>query len=125
MSYRDRYKYIKVAGQKLWTRHKIITSLKKIFGLGVGKILKICSVLGLHYTTRLYTLTSIQFSKLKFLVERHNFVGKQLQQIIIWKINKIKRMNSYKSFRHKLRLPVRGQRTRTNAQTQKKKKTIW
>lgn len=100
----------------------IQSAVMSTFGIGQGKALKILDTLCINPKRRFFELTQTQISRLS----RHisvNFAG-QIDSALRREINeKIKHMfeiRSYKGSRHKKGLPVRGQRTHTNARTRKK-----
>jgi len=111
---------IDIPGDKvLWV------SLSYIFG--IGKVLgrKTCEDNGLNPQMRARELTEDQISRLNAYIDDNIIVEGQLRQQIVQNINPLKKIQCYRGIRHIKGLPVRGQRTRTNARTRKgKKKTV-
>ena len=98
----------------------IQSALTRIYGIGFWRVKKITSALCINLNKRFYELTPTQISKLSKFVVSHHKVGTTLQREINENIKSLIKIRCYKGLRHKNRLPVRGQRTHTNAQTQKK-----
>jgi len=106
-----------------YSDHLGLNRFKQIFGINKKKFKKYCIFFGLNPRTIVFFLKYKNVKKIvkKFLNE---FYGKPLRNYIrrvfffLWKIR------SYRGFRHKVHLPARGQRTRTNARTKRKLKWL-
>lgn len=98
----------------------------KLYGININLIFKALTVLGFSYNN-LYYNKKIKLSEkellllYKFLLS-HFITDLKLRDKIFMNIKKLKTLKTYKGFRHKYFLPVNGQRTKTNAQTWKRKK---
>lgn len=114
----------RIAGIDIPNEKRIDIALTYIFGIGdkVAKdILKIAKV---EPNIRTKNLTSDEFKRIQAAVETLPTEG-ELRKIVRDNIETLKRIQSYRGTRHSMGLPVRGQRTRTNARTRKgKRKTI-
>ena len=111
---------IDIPGDKvLWV------SLSYIYGIGPALGRKICADLNLNPQMRARELTEDQISHLNAHIDEKYLVEGQLRQQVLQNINRLKKIQCYRGIRHIKGLPVRGQRTRTNARTRKgKKKTV-
>lgn len=107
-------------GVKLKTNKKLGLGLKDIYGLNDNRIKQICNKLGLSLKKPLSHLTNKELKRLKRYIELNFLIGKALQQAMREDLNNLVEIQSYRGFRHKLNLPVRGQRTWSNAKTQRK-----
>jgi small subunit ribosomal protein S13 len=96
----------------------IYFSLTKIFGIGQFQSFLICKKLGLSYNSKLYNLTPDQIVKLiKFIESLNLLINSNLKKSKIMITKKLVQIKSYKGIRKLRGLPVRGQRTHTNAKT--------
>jgi len=95
-------------------------SLTKIVGIGKTKSKKICYELGIQSSCTLQLLQDSQYKKLRKLLNLE-LTGKRLVQKQRSDINQLIQKRCYRGIRHKNNLPVRGQRTHSNAKTQKKR----
>jgi small subunit ribosomal protein S13 len=100
---------------------KIIIGLTKIYGIGPSNSKYICKNLGFTENVCMHHLTSIQIFKLaKFLDNLDINTGLDLKQQISNFKKRLLTIKSYRGIRHNYGFPIRGQRTRTNAQTSKR-----
>lgn len=99
----------------------IYFSLTKIFGIGKFQSVLICKKIGLAYNSKLSKLTSNQIIKLVKLIENSSLlINSNLRKYKITLINKLIQIKTYKGIRRLHGLPIRGQRTHTNAKTASK-----
>jgi small subunit ribosomal protein S13 len=99
---------------------KIKTELKKIYGLNSFLINKLCKDLGFNSSSSLKELKTSHVAFIQNWVISNNIViNDDLKKIIFDNKKKLISLKCYKGFRHEEGLPTRGQRTRTNAKTQK------
>jgi len=94
-------------------------SLTSIFGIGYSKSKKICYQLGIQPKCNFSLLTRNQYKKLRKLLNSE-ITGKRLSRSINANITALKKKRCYRGTRHRNKLPVRGQRTHSNAKTQKR-----
>jgi len=104
---------------------EIRSSLQLIYGVGLYKSLLICSKIGLSYPFLLKYLNIYNRALLIFVLDFFTWVEIRLKRLIYYNIKKYYEIQCYKGIRHKDSLPVRGQRTRSNAKTKKRFKIIW
>ena len=101
----------------------VFLALKGVFGIGYSRSFFICKQLGFGFNLKINELSDDQIAKLLKLIESSNFIItsdlKKLKQLTTKKLIAIK---SYKGLRRINGLPVRGQRTHTNARTAKRNK---
>lgn len=99
----------------------IYFSLTKIFGIGKFQSFLICKKIGLSHNSKLSKLTSNQIIKLVKLIENSSLlINSNLRKYKITLINKLIQIKTYKGIRRLRGLPIRGQRTHTNAKTASK-----
>jgi small subunit ribosomal protein S13 len=103
---------------------EIRSSLQLIYGIGWYKSILICSKMGLAYPFLFKNLNSYNKHLLSFILDFYTWLEVRIKRIIYQNIKKYFDIESYVGIRHKDRLPVRGQRTRTNAKTKKRFKYL-
>ena len=114
----------RIAGVDLQDKWKVDYALTKIKGIGWSLSKKILTELKLDDSKRVADLTPDEISKLAAKVEEYPTEGKLLRQIRE-NVSRLRAIGSYRGLRHTRGLPVRGQRTRTNARTKRcKRKTV-
>jgi small subunit ribosomal protein S13 len=96
----------------------IVIGLTNIYGIGFTRSKLICHKLGINPLSQPKDLINKQLSKLGKLINRYS-IEMDLKKNIKNNIQKLINLGTYRGLRHKLGLPVRGQRTRSNARTQK------
>lgn len=100
-------------------------SLSYLYGVGKGVALRLCHQLGLDPCIRAGELPEDSIGKINAYLDREVVVEGQLRRGIQQDIGRLKDIKCYRGMRHRRNLPVRGQRTRTNARTRKGvKKTV-
>lgn len=114
----------RIAGIDLPNEKRLDVALTYIYGIGSKVAAKIIAKLHLDPAIRAKNLTSEQVNLLQKEIETIPVEG-ELRKIVNENIQILKRIQSYRGLRHSMRLPARGQRTRTNARTLKgKRKTV-
>lgn len=103
---------------------EIRSSLQSIYGIGWYKSILICSKIGLSYPFILSNLNAYNRHLLSFVLDFYTWLEVRIRRVIYQNIKKYYEISSYVGIRHKDNLPVRGQRTRTNASTKKRHKII-
>jgi len=93
--------------------------LTYIFGIGLPTSKKILRVTGVNPDTRVKDLTEEESRKLRREIEEHHKVEGDLRREVSMNIKRLMDIGCYRGQRHKLGLPVRGQKTKTNARTRK------
>ena len=94
-------------------------SLTYLFGVGPAIATELCEKAGIDGTKRARDLAEDELGRLAALLERDYTVEGPLRRQIQQNINRLREIRCYRGIRHRLGLPVRGQRTRTNARTRK------
>lgn len=110
---------MRIAGVDLPKQKKIKIALRYIFGIGPTTAMKILRDVGIDPELRVSELTEEDASKIRQEIERNYKVEGALRQEISENIKRLVAINCYRGIRHKRGLPVRGQRTHTNARTRK------
>lgn len=110
---------MRIAGVDLPKQKKIKIALRYIFGIGPTTAMKILRDVGIDPELRVNELTEEDASKIRQEIERNYKVEGALRQEISENIKRLVAINCYRGIRHKRGLPVRGQRTHTNARTRK------
>lgn len=96
----------------------ILIALQRIYGIGKTRSMKICQKVGLEQSTRVKELDDDMVRKLQDAVNEYTTEG-DLRREVSMRIKRLKDIGTYRGKRHRAGLPVRGQRTRTNARTRK------
>jgi len=92
-------------------------SLSYIYGIGVASARKVVAAAKIDPKKRVKDLTTEEFNQLKDFIEKTYKVEGELRQSIKQNINRLKEISCYRGSRHLRRLPVRGQRTKTNSRS--------
>ena len=109
----------RVAGVDLPAEKPVQIGLTAIFGIGRRTALKIIEKIDIEKGKRVKDLTNEEVDKIRHLIEGEYKIEGELKSEIRQNINRLKDIKCYRGMRHKRGLPVRGQRTRTNARTRK------
>ena len=107
----------RIAGVTLPAQKRIDIALTYIYGIGRVSAMNIIATSGVPADTRVKDLTDAQADKLRDLVEKQHKVEGDLRREVLGNIKRLKEIKSYRGDRHSRRLPVRGQRTKTNNRT--------
>ena len=114
----------RIAGVDIPNEKRIVVSLTYIYGIGDTTAKKICAAVNVSEDIRTKNLTDEQLTALRSEVSKYQTEG-DLRRETALNIKRLMDIGCYRGLRHKRGLPVRGQRTRTNARTRKgKRKTI-
>ncbi len=115
----------RIAGVDLPREKRVEVGLTYIFGLGRTRSNQILDKTGINPDTRIRDLTDDEISKLRETIEKEYMVEGDLRRDIALNIKRLIEIGCYRGRRHRMGLPVRGQRTKTNARTRKgPKKTV-
>ena len=109
----------RIAGVDLPREKRVETSLTYIYGIGISSSKKILAETGVDPATRVRDLTDMEITKLREVIERVYRVEGDLRRQVSINIRRLIEIGSYRGLRHRRGLPVRGQRTSTNARTRK------
>lgn len=113
----------RIAGVDLPRDKRIEVGLTYIYGIGRSRSSEILGKAGIDPNTRVKDLTESEIATLRKTVDEHNVEG-DLRRENAMNLKRLKEINCYRGIRHKKGLPVRGQRTKTNARTRKGPKRV-
>jgi small subunit ribosomal protein S13 len=114
----------RIAGVDLPNKHVDI-ALTYIFGIGISSARKICATTQVDPEKRINDLSAEEINKLRTVIENDYKVEGRLRTEVSLNIKRLMDIGCYRGVRHRRGLPVRGQRTKTNARTRKgKRKTV-
>ncbi len=114
----------RIAGVDLPNEKRVEIGLTYIFGIGLSTSKKILAATGVNPDTRVRDLTEDEVQSLRNEIDNYNVEG-DLRRDIALDIKRLMEINCYRGMRHRKGLPVRGQRSKTNARTRKgPKRTI-
>ena len=111
----------RIAGVVIPTEKQVQIALTYIYGIGPKYASSILAAAKVEPTTRVKDLTEAEEQRIREIVDNDYTVEGDLQRLVTNNIKRLKDINAYRGLRHKSGLPVRGQRTRTNARTRKGK----
>ncbi|MBE6853542.1 MAG: 30S ribosomal protein S13 [Ruminococcus sp.] len=109
----------RIAGIDLPKNKRVEIALTYIFGIGNTTAKKILAATGVNPDTRVKDLTDEEENKLREYIDKNINVEGDLRREIALNIKRLVEINCYRGIRHRKGLPVRGQRTKTNARTRK------
>jgi len=109
----------RIAGVDLPKNERVEIGLTRIFGLGRSLSQKILAETKINPNTRVKDLTDEELLKIRAIIERDYRVEGDLRRENSMNIKRLLDISSYRGIRHRLGLPLRGQRTKTNARTRK------
>jgi small subunit ribosomal protein S13 len=109
----------RIAGINLPTSKRVPVALTYIHGLGINTAIKICNELKISLLTKLNELDDIQLSSIRDYIDANLMVEGDLRREKSMNIKRLMDLGCYRGLRHRRGLPVRGQRTHTNARTRK------
>ncbi|HLB58681.1 MAG TPA: 30S ribosomal protein S13 [Bdellovibrionota bacterium] len=109
----------RIAGVDLPRNKRIVVALTYIYGIGRKSSEKILGASGISQETRTDRLTSDEVNKVREIIEKQYRVEGDLRRDVTMNIKRLMDLGAYRGIRHRKGLPVRGQRTHTNARTRK------
>ena len=109
----------RIAGVDLPRDKRVEIALTYIFGIGLNTSQKILEQTNIDIATRVRDLTEEEVSRLREAIEREYTVEGDLRRMVNANIKRLMEIGCYRGIRHRRGLPVRGQRTKTNARTRK------
>ena len=109
----------RIAGVDIPRDKHVEISLRYIYGIGPTTARKICDHTRVNPATRVRDLTEEELARLREVIDREHKVEGDLRREINLNIKRLIEIGCYRGLRHRRGLPVRGQRTRTNARTRK------
>ncbi len=115
----------RIAGVDLPRNKRVEIGLTYIYGIGRPTSNRILAQTGINPDTRIKDLSEAEVTQLRDIIEREYKVEGDLRREVQMNIKRLQEIGCYRGMRHRRNLPVRGQRTRTNARTRKgPKKTV-
>ena len=115
----------RIAGVDIPREKRVEVSLTYVFGIGLPTSQKILTQTNINPDTRVRDLTEEQVNRLRELIDRRYKVEGDLRRETALNIKRLIEIGSYRGLRHRRNLPVRGQRTKTNARQRRgPKKTV-
>jgi small subunit ribosomal protein S13 len=109
----------RISGVDLPANKRVEFALRYIFGIGPANALDVLKEAGIEVGVKAKELTEEEVARIGTVIERNYQVEGQLRRAIQSNIARLKDIRCYRGLRHRAHLPVRGQRTRTNARTRK------
>ena len=109
----------RIAGVDIPNEKRVDISLRYIYGIGATSASTICERSGIAPETKTRDLTDAELSRIRELLEKDFLVEGDLRRDIRQNIQRLIEINCYRGIRHRRGLPVRGQRTKTNARTKR------
>jgi len=111
----------RIAGINIPTKKRVVIALRYIYGIGPVNAVEIADAVGIDHSRRVSELTEEEIVKIREEIDGKYKVEGDLRREIATNIKRLQDIQSYRGLRHRKGLPVRGQRTRTNARTRKGK----
>lgn len=96
-------------------------ALTYVYGIGRSSANKILSIAWIDKTTKIEDLSEADLDKIRAVIKDNYVVEWDLRRVVVWNIKRLQEINCYRGQRHRKRLPVRGQNTKTNSKTRKGK----
>ena len=109
----------RIAGVNIPTQKRVEISLTYIHGIGRTKATEICRKVGIPAERRVQELTDDEVMRIRESIDREYMVEGDLRREVAMNIKRLMDLGCYRGLRHRRGLPVRGQRTSTNARTRK------
>jgi small subunit ribosomal protein S13 len=109
----------RIAGVNIPTNKRVHISLRYIHGIGPVNAVEICKKLGIEESKRVNQLSEAQVIQIREVIDREFVVEGDLRREVAMNIKRLMDLGCYRGLRHRKGLPVRGQRTHTNARTRK------
>jgi small subunit ribosomal protein S13 len=109
----------RIAGVNIPTQKRVLIALSYIHGIGQTKAQEICSKVGIPADRRVHQLTDDEVVRIREVIDRDYRVEGDLRREVAMNIKRLMDLGCYRGLRHRKGLPVRGQRTHTNARTRK------
>ena len=114
----------RIAGVNIPTEKRVEIALQYIYGIGPARAKQICKALKFKDSLRAKDLTDQDVINISNYIEENFKVEGDVRREIAMNIKRLQDLKAYRGIRHRNRLPVRGQRTQTNARTRKGKRVV-
>ena len=109
----------RIAGVNIPTQKRVVIALTYIHGIGRTKAREICAGVGIPDSRRVNDLTDSELTQIRESIDQNYQVEGDLRREKAMNIKRLMDLGCYRGLRHRRNLPVRGQRTKTNARTRK------
>jgi small subunit ribosomal protein S13 len=109
----------RIAGVNIPTNKRVLIGLQYIYGIGAAKAREIVTKVGIPDERRVSQLTDAEVLQIREVIDRDYMVEGDLRRETSMNIKRLMDLGCYRGLRHRRGLPVRGQRTHTNARTRK------
>lgn len=109
----------RISGVDLPREKRVVIGLTYIYGIGRTSSMRILDEAGINHDTRVRDLTDDEVSKIREVIDASQQVEGDLRREIALNIKRLMEIGCYRGIRHRKGLPVRGQKTKTNARTRK------
>ena len=111
-----------IAGVNIQDNKRVEVSLRGIYGIGPSQAREIVQKAGIEGNPRVRELSETDLTRVREIIEREKKIEGDLRRSLNMNIRRLIDIGSYRGLRHRRGLPVRGQRTRTNARTKRGKR---
>lgn len=112
----------RIAGVNIPDNKQVAYSLPYINGVGISLAKKICKMANVNPNTKISELSEAEIEKIRDIIDKNYKVEGDLKMEISQNVKRLKAIETFRGIRHQKNLPVRGQRTKTNARTKRGKK---
>jgi len=109
----------RVAGVDIPGNKRSVVALTYIYGIGPASAKRVLQQAGIDESVRAKDLSEDELSRIGSIIDKNYMVEGELRRMVAQNIARLRDIGCYRGLRHRLGLPVRGQRTRTNARTRK------
>ena len=109
----------RIAGVNIPTQKRVVIALQYIHGIGSSYAKQVCQRVGIPEQRRVNELTDAEVLQIRETIDRDYVVEGDLRRDVAMNIKRLMDLGCYRGLRHRKGLPVRGQRTHTNARTRK------
>src|SRR3972149_2795133 len=109
----------RIAGVDIPREKRVDVSLRYIYGVGISSAGKACAQTGARAERKVRDLTDDETARIREFIDKNFVVEGELRKQVRQDIQRLIEINSYRGIRHRRGLPVRGQRTKTNARTKR------
>jgi len=109
----------RVAGVDIPGNKPIAIALTGIYGVGRATAVRVLKQAGIDESVRASNLSEDELSRVASIIDKSHMIEGELRRLVTQNISRLREIGCYRGIRHRVGLPVRGQRTRTNARTRK------